>query len=100
MRDSDELASSGVLRALLPPPRCGTGTGALGPKCEFLRPLPNLPPSLGRLTLSSFLVCVAIKHLSKKQKADLISACTPSVCPLLIVRHCKLCDACFSISSR
>src|SRR6266478_4286563 len=100
MRDSDELASSGVLRAPLAPLRCDTGTGALGTRCEFFKPLPNLLPSLGRLTLFSLLVCVAIKHLRQKEKADLISACTRSVCRLLIVGHCSLCDAYCPISSR
>src|SRR5258708_26054732 len=101
MRDSDELVSSSVLEAPLAAPRCNAGTGALGRKSDFFRPLPNLLPSLRGLALFSLLLCVAIKYLLKKEKADFaLSLSLTTVCPLLIVRHSKLCDAYFSISCR
>src|SRR6266481_623305 len=99
MRDPDELASSGVLGCPLAAPLCDTRAGALEPTSDFFRPLLNLLPSLGRLALSSLLLCVAITHPLKKQKADLISGCLISL-PLLLVRHGNLCDAYFSASSR
>src|SRR6266704_5475629 len=100
MLDSGELVSSGVLGSPFAAPRCDARTGAFGLNCEFFRRVPNPLPSLGALALSNLLLCVAIKRLPKKQKADLTSACLSSVCPLLIVRHRRLCDAYFPISSR
>src|SRR6266705_5167057 len=98
MLDSGELVSSGALASPVAASRGAARAGAFGLKSEFFRPRPNLLPSLGALALSSLLVCVAIKHLRKKKKADLTSACLSSVCPLLIVRHRRLCDAYFPIS--
>src|SRR5260370_36705846 len=100
MRDSDESVSSGVLVSPFAASRCGARTGAFGLKSEFFRPLPNLLPGLGALALSSLLVCVAIKHLPKKEKADLTSACLSPVCPLLIIGHRSFGHPNFPIVSR